>query len=145
MKFNFILILLVFFSWKSLQAQEIVQWEGVYNTSKQQIELKASISEGWHLYSQHIDNSIGPVPTSFSFQTSKLYQLVGSVEESKPVQKYDASFEAMLDFFEKEAIFSQKIKVQSDATVELTATFMVCNDEMCMPPRDQKIKIQVKK
>jgi hypothetical protein len=124
-------------------SQEVVQWSASYNADLSQIEIKAAIKEGWHLYSQHIDNNVGPVPTQFSFQSSDNFQLKGAVIEPKAIQKYDANFEATLNFFEQEVVFIQKIDVFRKTTLEGEVTFMVCDETMCLPPVDQPIKIEL--
>jgi hypothetical protein len=134
--------LLLFFAMHSI-AQNEVKWSGSYNSASKQVELKAEISEGWHLYSQFIQNDVGPVPTTFSFKSSDDFQLTGAVAEPKAIQKYDPNFEATLNFFEKEVIFTQNIKPGKESFLEVTVTFMVCNETMCLPPVDQKIRILI--
>ena len=94
----------------NLNAQEAIEWEFNYNEKSSQVEIVANIKDGWHLYSQHIQNDVGPIPTSITFKSSDDFQLIGAVAEPKPIQKYDENFEATLDFFEHKAVFIQKIK-----------------------------------
>lgn len=127
----------------SVFSQDVVQWEAVFNAELSQVEIKATIKEGWHLYSQNIDNSVGPVPTSFTFQSSDDFQLKGKVSEPKAIKKFDENFEATLDFFEKEVVFIQKVDVFKTTKMDLVITFMVCNDVMCLPPVDVKYKVDL--
>jgi hypothetical protein len=46
------------------------------------IILKATIEKGWHLYSQDIPTG-GPIPTSFKFNSSPDFSLVGKTIEPK--------------------------------------------------------------
>lgn len=136
---------LIFFLSSSFGAfsQEVVTWVGNYNSDLAQVEIKATIKEGWHLYSQNIDNSVGPVPTTFTFPSSDDFQLKGKVNEPLAIQKYDENFEATLDFFEKEVTFTQKLDVFKASNLDAVVTFMVCNETMCLPPTDYKIKIEL--
>ncbi len=145
MKRIFLLTLVVLtFSFSfSITAQEVVDWKVEYNNIENTIELKAFIKNGWHLYSQHIENNVGPVPTSFTFKSSDDFQLFGQVMEPAPIKKYDENFEATLDFFEKEVVFLQKIEVSKNTQIEGKITFMVCNEAMCLPPVDYKFKIEL--
>ncbi len=140
-----IFYLLLFLFSTPFFAQDIVTWDLSYDKQDKSLHIKASIKDGWHLYSQHIDNSVGPVPTSFTFKSSNDFQLFGQVEEPTPVKKYDENFEATLDFFEKEVIFKQKINLEKNTLLEGTVTFMVCNETMCLPPVDHKFKIELNK
>lgn len=124
-------------------SQEVVKWDISYSSGEKMVLLNANIQKGWHLYSQHIENNVGPVPTSFSFKSSNDFILKGEVQEPKPIQKYDENFEAMLDFFEKEVTFKQNIDVSNSTVVDITITYMVCNETMCLPPVDQKFKLEI--
>lgn len=140
-----IFYILIFLFSTSFFAQDVVLWDLSYDKQDKNLEIKATIKEGWHLYSQHVDNSVGPVPTSFMFNISDDFQLFGEVIEPSPIKKYDENFEATLDFFEKEVIFKQKINLKKNSIIETTVTFMVCNETMCLPPVDKTIKLEINK
>lgn len=124
--------------------QDKIHWEFKYNSSLKTLEMKAEIAEGWHLYSQHVANQIGPVPTHFVIEPTKDIHLIGVVVEPTPIQKYDENFEAMLDFFEDSVVFTQRIAVDKSGEVKGVVTYMVCNDTMCLPPTDQNFVISIK-
>ncbi len=107
--------------------------------------LTASIDNSWHLYSQFIADG-GPVATSFKFKPSPDYALVGKVTESpKPKKIYEKVFEMEVAFFEKKAVFTQKVKLKvPDAKIKGTLTFMVCDDSQCLPPEDLDFSFDVK-
>lgn len=107
--------------------------------------LTATIEEHWHLYSQFLDNDDGPIATSFQFDKSSDYELVGKVEEGKPIKEYDPNFEMDLKFFENKAVFKQKVKVKKEGplTIKGTLEFMVCNQEMCLPPEQRDFEITI--
>jgi hypothetical protein len=126
-------------------SQNAVNWTWKYDQSNQSIVFNAQLSDGWHLYSQHIGNDIGPVPTAFSFKPSEKITLIDQVQEPVPVQKYDENFEATLDFFEHSAEFIQKIEVMENTWVEGFITYMICNETMCLPPVDLPFSIEITK
>ena len=104
----------------------------------------ATIAGNWHIYSQFIEDG-GPVPTSFEFTPSPDYELVGKVAESPaPVKAFEKAFNMNIAYFPKRAVFSQKIRLKApQATVKGTVTFMVCNDEKCLPPDEQEFSVAV--
>lgn len=129
------------------QIYDPVKWK--FSAEKQSeteytIILKASVEKGWHLYSQHLGSQDGPIPTSFQFKKSADYSLVGKVDEGKSIKKYDPNFEMDLNFFENSATFKQKIKIENGtaAMVKGTLEYMVCNDEMCLPPELVDFSVQ---
>jgi len=87
------------------------------------------INPKFHVYSQFI-SSDGPVPTSFVFQKSKDYELIGDVKEvGKLLQEHDPNFDMELKFFENSVSFQQKIKLKSAGTkIKCTVEYMTCDD-----------------
>jgi len=108
------------------------------------VYVKATIDEGWHVYSQYIKED-GPVPTSFSFSPSKEYSLIGKTAEPKAIVKFDKQFKMSIGFFEKEVLFEQKVKLKSAkaTTVKGKLEFMVCNDHKCIPPDEVAFTVPV--
>lgn len=102
--------------------------------------FRAEIDNKWHLYSQYLPEG-GPIPTSFSFEPSDNYQLLGKVEEiSEAEVKHDPSFGMDLKMFSKEAVFKQKVKILSAEGFTLTGSleYMSCDDERCLPPKEEE-------
>lgn len=142
MKFLLLLLSIVFISSLSF-GQSKIRWTYVFNTDLKAVEIQADLAEGWHLYSQHVNSSIGPVPTSFSFLENDKIELIGNVNEPKPLQKYDENFEATLDFFEGEVHFSQLVSVKSPTSLKGVVTYMLCHETMCLPPVDEIFTIEI--
>lgn len=131
------------------QIQNPVKWTySVENNGKEEATLviKASIDKGWHLYSQFIGEG-GPVPTSFRFDKSSNYTLVGKVNEipkAKPI--FDEIFGMQVAWFESSATFKQKIKVSTGKDFKLNGAleFMVCDDKQCLPPDEVEFSFDIK-
>lgn len=126
-------------------SQEKVEWSYSFDNETSNIEVKAVVAGGWHLYSQYIDNDLGPIPTSFEFEENAGYTLIGKTIEPESLKEYDENFEGELNFFKDEVVFKQKIKVVESTTVKGVVTFMVCNDTMCLPPTDIEFSIKINK
>jgi len=124
-------------------SQEKVAWNVSYNAAAKQVEFKASIADGWHLYSQFIKNDIGPVPTTFVFNEVPGLKWESGVGEPAAIHEYDENFEASLDFFKNEVIFTRKLAAGSKGVVSGYVTYMICNEIMCMPPVDYEFSITI--
>ena len=124
-----------------------VKWSyGFKKTGKVEavIFIKATIDEGWHLYSQTVKDG-GPVKTTFSFPASKAYTLVGKMQEPTPITRYEKVFSMNVSFFEKSVIFQQKVRLKTgQATVKGTLEYMTCNDKQCLPPETVEFSVAVK-
>lgn len=127
--------------------QNPVKWDFSSSLSGKEYQLvfKATISKGWHIYSQNM-NGDGPVPTSITITKSKHFSLVGKTEEPQPFEKYDPNFDMKVKWFDNEVKFTQKIKplVKTDFKVEGFVTFMTCDDTKCLPPVDVPFSISIK-
>lgn len=123
--------------------QEKVAWEFSYDNETNTIEIHANIEDGWHLYSQELDNEFGPIPTNFEFAPSETYFLVGTTVEPTPIKEYDENFEGEMNFFKDEVVFTQKIENVDASAINGVVTYMVCNDVMCMPPVDLEFTITI--
>ena len=140
----FFTVLLFLFS-NSNFAQDAVKWSFGFNSEANTIELKVNLAEGWHIYSQKSELVIGPVPTSITFNENQNIKLIGKVEEPNPIKDYDENFEDTLAFFEKEVVFSQKVEFRGNHSIEGVVNYMICNSSMCLPPKDELFKIELKK
>jgi thiol:disulfide interchange protein len=125
-----------------------VEWEfSQKQLSDTEIELqfKATIDDGWHLYSQHIGDE-GPVPTEFTFITEGGYELIDGVTEGEPIEEFDPNFDMLLKYFGHEAIFTQRIKVTAAEDFKLAGDvyFMVCDEAQCLPPEVAEFSFEIK-
>ena len=128
-----------------------VEWEfSKKQLSDTEIELqfKANIDDGWHMYSQVIPDEAAATATEFTFlrHTPKSYELIGSVIESGVIEKFDPIEEMVLKSFEGEAIFTQKIRITSVKNFKLKGDiyFGVCDETKCLPPEVVEFSFTIK-
>ena len=131
-----ILAVLLFVTFNSNSQESTAKWTSSIERNSDTeltIILKAELKEGWHLYSQKLPEG-GPLPTEFSFiEEGKKYTLVGSTEEGKTHSSFEEIFDMETAYFEKEAVFKQKIKLL-DTKIDLIrveVAYQTCNDEAC--------------
>ena len=122
------------------QLRSPVKWTFtiVQNGKEADLIFTAVIKTNYHVYSQDINPDVGPIPTSFTFEPSKDYELIGKVTEGKATEVFDPNFGVTLKYFSDTAVFKQKVKLTgtSPFTVKGIVTFMVCDDKRCYPPED---------
>lgn len=139
-----IAIIFAFFSTYA-QIHNPVSWTtSVEKNEKGVVELisKATIEKGWHLYSQNIGEG-GPIPTTFYYPET--IEKIGETIEGKGIEVQDPIFEMPIKYFSDEAEFIQEIEFVKDTDViEASVEFMVCNDEMCLPPKEVDLIFDVK-
>jgi hypothetical protein len=114
------------------------------NKNEAVVFLKATIDDGWHIYSQTVKDG-GPIKTSFTFSPSAAYTLIGTTIEPMPITKNEKVFNMDVSYFEKSVIFQQKVRLKANQIiVKGTLEYMTCNDKQCLPPEDIDISIEVK-
>jgi len=131
------------------QIEHPVKWAYAFkrtSATEGVVFLKATIEDGWHIYSLNVKDG-GPIKTSFTFEPTKEYSLVGKASEPAPVTKFEKSFNMNVSYFEKEVVFQQKIKLKSPAAsvIKGKLEYMTCNDHKCLPPDDIDFSVPVGK
>ncbi|MBX2892501.1 MAG: thioredoxin family protein [Saprospiraceae bacterium] len=124
-----------------LHAQNPVRWSfTTKDAGNCQVDLiiTGTIDEGWYTYSQFLESEDGPVATSITFDAQSHFKLVGKAKEGGEIIKtFDKVFEMNLTKFKHKAILTQRVEVKDPSKpIVGYITFMVCNDEMCLPPKD---------
>lgn len=108
-----------------------------------ELTFKANIQDHWHLYSMNIDDG-GPIKTSFNFETSENYTTEGEIKtDSKEIRKHDAMFNMEIGYYEKEAIFTQVVKIVNPGNIKGYVEYMSCNDETCTPPQEAEFNFNI--
>jgi thiol:disulfide interchange protein len=109
--------------------------------------FRANVDDGWYIYSQYLESEDGPIPTTFEYEQSDHVSFVGDNKESgKKTEGYDAIFGMNLVKFAGNVSFRQDIKIK-DYSKPLTGylTFMTCDDEKCLPPKDVDFSFDLSK
>ncbi len=107
--------------------------------------LKATIDKTWHLYSQKVMED-GPVPTSFAWIPNPSYTLLGRTSEPKPITKFEKVFDAELSYYEDEAVFKQRVRINSEKNLIIKGSleYMTCDDGRCLPPETIEFEFKLK-
>lgn len=114
------------------------------NSKEAIVYVKATIQNGWHIYSQNIKDG-GPIATSFNFAKAADYALVGKTAEPKPKMKHEEVFKMDVGYFTNEVIFQQKVSLKKGTvTVKGTVEWQACDASQCLPPDEYSFAVTVK-
>ncbi|MFG4003372.1 protein-disulfide reductase DsbD domain-containing protein [Flavobacterium aquidurense] len=130
------------------QIFEPVKWNtSVTKLSDTEYELIATafIDNGWHLYSQSVPED-GPQSTKFTFKGTSNFLKKGNTTEEKGHTINDPVFKMQITYFEKKAVFRQKIKSKSTKPYKIKGSveFMVCDNSKCLPPTEVELVFNIK-
>lgn len=109
-----------------------------------EITITATIEKPWHIYSQNTPKG-GPVPTKITFKPNPLVKNVGAaVEKGKLEKVFDKTFGVNVMYYSNTVQFVQTVKIKAGTKTNIAGTieYMVCDDEMCLPPK--KVPFEVK-
>jgi thiol:disulfide interchange protein DsbD len=106
----------------------------------------ATIDEGWHLYA--MTEPPGPIALTFALDKSGPFALAGAITESTPTKKFDPNFNLMTEFHEEKATFTVPVAPAPGTpagthTFVLTVTYQTCNDRFCLPPKTEKLQVEL--
>ena len=127
--------------------QENVQWQAEVSDRNEKlvsIQITAEIEPGWHLYSAQTPKNAGPIPVGFEVQKNRFVKIKEPfVEKTKAIKKFDANFDSDVYIFEDKFKGEFKVKSKNDTILNMTVTYMICNEVMCLPPVDETLSIKL--
>lgn len=151
MKKIFFLLLIAFTSVvTSAQITNPVSWTFTskkINENVYEVQMVATIQNGWHLYSQTQPKDAIAIPTSFSFTKNPLVEVEGKIKETGKLEKFkDEDLGVSANQYSKLVVFSQTVKLKGKAKSNVggNVTFQTCDDKKCLPPKTVAFNIALK-
>lgn len=133
----FVLFYCIFVSAQETHTQWSFRTEPDAKTAKKgdivTLLFTAKIDKHWHIFSQKETFSI---PTTFTFKPNKnkTYELMGKVEEPKPIEEKDEILKSTLLYFVDKVTFKQKVKLLEDAAdIKGEVEYQQCDEKQCVP------------
>ncbi len=110
------------------------------------VTLSGEIGPEWRMYA--MDSPIGRA-LAVRFEESAALAPSGPARQAVPKQGYDEIVEAAYTYFSGRAEVRQTFRVAAGApggaaSVRGTVHFMVCNDEICLPPMQERFAVPVR-
>ncbi|MBD5284729.1 MAG: thiol:disulfide interchange protein [Bacteroides sp.] len=145
--FSVILILLAAFgNVASGQFMQPVSWEvssKMTDDSHGTVLMKASIENGWHMYSHELDPAAGPSPLQVKWDKLEGVELNGGLKsDQKPHVQFDSMFNAELSWWTGTVTVSQDFTATSkNFAIEGTIRYSACDDENCIPPTKETFSL----
>lgn len=111
------------------------------------IVATATLKDGWHVFSVNHDPEKADftgIPTSFIMPKSPNFKAIGKLQDGMTAKKHVDELGTSL-WFEKKAMFKQKVEILTDKTFDLVFefSFQICDENGCIFPPDQEAKVKV--
>ncbi len=111
------------------------------NDCEYDLIFTVTLEKGWHTFSiVKIKGAEKEVfTTEIAFEKNKDYSLVGSLTETTPTTEYDATIKKNVLLHYNNAVFTQRIKLNSTNNVKITGEYeyQVCKGVCQKPPYEQ--------
>ena len=131
------------------QKSDPIKW--TYSSKKisdntYELYMTATLSYGWHVYSQKQSKDAIAPPTVIKFKKNPLVSIDGKVKESGKVEK---KTEPVTDVevwqYSTQVDFIQTVKLKARVKTNLTGTieYMVCTDERCLPVKTISFNVKL--
>ncbi len=112
-----------------------------------EIQMKATIQNKWHLYSQKQPDDAVINPTAFTINVNPLFKLDGKVSEIGKMEKYkDKELGISANQYSTTVTFVQKIKLKANVKTNFTGNveYQTCDDHQCLPPKKVNFSVAIK-
>ena len=109
-----------------------------------ELQMTATIQQGWHLYSQTQPKDAIAEPTAFNFNKNPLLAFDGKVKEVGKLEKYkDEKLDISANQYSQKVTFVQKVKLKGKAKTNVSGKleFQTCDDKKCLPPKTVNFSI----
>ena len=150
MKKLFVLALVIAAAFKSQAQLNPVSWTfSAKKTGDKQyeIQMKATIDDKWHLYSQVQPEDAIVNPTAFTFNPNPLFAMEGKVREDGKMEKFnDKQLGVSANQYSHSVTFTQKIRLKANVKTKVTGNveFQTCDDKKCLPPKTVPFSIAIR-
>ncbi len=112
-----------------------------------EVAMKATIIQGWHLYSQQQPADAIAIPTEFVWNQNPLVQLKGKIREVGKMERYkDATLGVTAHQYSGQVTFVQTVELKAKVKTAISGTveYQTCDDEKCLPPKKIPFSISLK-
>jgi hypothetical protein len=130
-------------------AQNPITWS--YSTKKTadknyEITIVATITNGWHLYSQIQPSDAIAIPTNIKINNNPLIIKDGKIKEVGKLEKYkDKELGISANQYSNTVSFVQKVKLKGKVKTNVSGSieFQTCDDKKCLPPKTVTFNVPV--
>ena len=107
-----------------------------------QLSFKLEMGNGWHIWAIQSGGDGSLIAPSFTFEANKAVKMIGDIkEEGKLINSSIEGIEGKVNYYNNTVIYTRVVKAKAGTTINGTHQYQVCNDMMCLPPRDKNFSI----
>jgi len=109
-----------------------------------EVTFHLKLAKGWHIWSLTPGGDGLQIPPEFKFRKTADFTVSGKVKEkghniTGPVDGVDG----IVTYFHDNVDYTQKLTIARNTTIKGIYTYQVCDDKMCLPPKNVPFTITV--
>lgn len=109
-----------------------------------QVTFHLDLKDGWHIWSLHPGGDGYEIAPSFVFDKNPKLKVKGKVAENgKATSTTMEGIEGKVSYLSGKIDYTQNITVTGSTRFGGKLTYQVCNDKLCLPPKDKTFKFEV--
>ena len=98
-----------------------------------------ALKDGWHIWSLHPGGDGFQIAPSFEFEKNPKVKMKGSPKEKgNPIVTTMEGIDGKVTYFSGNVDYVQEVTVTGKTKITGRHTYQVCNDRMCLPPKDKE-------
>ncbi|MBL7712085.1 MAG: hypothetical protein JNL13_06465 [Chitinophagaceae bacterium] len=109
-----------------------------------QLNFTLQLDEGWHIWAIDVGGDGLQVVPTFTFTKNKAVHPDGGITEQG--DKITAEMEGVdgaVNYYSHKVVYTQKVKAAAGTTVKGSHQYQVCNDNMCLAPKQVPFSFQL--
>lgn len=110
-----------------------------------QLIFHLDIKSGWHIWSMHPGGDGFQIVPSFTFDKNAKLKVHGeAVEKGKATTTTMEGVEGKITYLSGKVDYIQEVTVTGKTKITGKHEYQVCNDKMCLPPKDKSFVFEIK-
>ena len=113
--------------------------------NKYQVLFHLDIKEPWHIWSLHPGGDGYEIAPTFTLDKNPNVKLVGKVtEKGKAITTTMTGIDGKITYLSGKIEYVQNVTVTAPCKIKGKHMYQVCNDKMCLAPKDKEFEVEVK-
>ncbi len=110
-----------------------------------QLVFHVQLQDHWHIWSMQPGGDGMLIAPSFTFNTNKAVKMNGKMTETgKKTTTTMEGIDGKVNYLSGTVDFTQNVTVNGHTKITGKHTYQVCNDQMCLAPKDKEFVFEIK-
>lgn len=115
------------------------------NDSTFDLVFKLKLKEHWHIWSVNPGGDGLQEPPQFTFDNNASVKKIGTIKElGKKISGPMEGIDGTVHYFLNQVEYIQTVQVKENTMITGTHRYQVCDESMCLPPKNKKFSFEIK-